>query len=203
MMAFNPAKYPFDHVNPENSVVDRLFLFWHAYDEEEQLLQDWHNSTAGVSKPTGSVLFDSFLNTWGKGNWRDVNTPAKWSQRTYFQALGVVSHQLRQQIRDNVLDKILVPEGDRFKLPPELKKGVDPKEAERLAHDEIDKIKDAFEKCEMQGLEQVDACAKKALENCQNDVYLQALLRMMLIETGCFKIQKHFLEDGTILTEPA
>jgi hypothetical protein len=202
-MAFDPVKYPFDRVDPEHSEWVRLFLFWHAYDEEEKLLQDWHNSTAGVSKPTGNVLFDSFLNTWGKGNWGDVDTPANWSQRTYFQALGVVSHQLRQEIRDNVLDKILVPEGDRFKLPPELKKGVDPKEAERLAHDEINRIKDAFEKCEIKGLEQADECASKTVKNCPNDIYLQALLRMMLIETGCFKIQKHFLEEGTILTESA
>ena len=105
-MAFDPAKYPFDHVDPENSVVDRLFLFWHSYDKEEKLLKDWHNYTAGVSKPTGNVLFNSFLNTWGKGDWNKVKSPdVPFSDRTYFQALGVVSHQLRQEIRDNVLER--------------------------------------------------------------------------------------------------
>ena len=49
--------------------------------------------------------------------------------------------------------------------------------------------------------QKVDHCAKKTLKNCPNDVYLQALLRMMLIETGCFKTQKHFLENGTDSTE--
>jgi hypothetical protein len=198
-MRFPTGKYNLAGID-RASDLNKLFLFWHAYDEEEELLREWHESTAHGS--TNNELLDSFLDTWGEGAWKDVETPAPWPRRTYFQALGVVSHQLRKNIRDNVLNEVLEPEGDKFKLPPTLKEGVDPKYAESLAQNEIGKILNAFNKCEILSLAQIDAYVHQTLNNnCPQDVYLNALLRMTCIETGCFEVQKHFLETGHVISE--
>lgn len=193
--------YNLARTDPVNSAVDRLFLLWHAYDEEEALLKEWHEDTANAQKPTGNPLFDFFLDTWGKGLWADVRTPnIPFPQRTYFQALGVVSHQLRQQIRSNVLDQVLQPDGaGKFILPPTLKPPYDndPAAANKLAQAEIDKILAAFDKCEIASLKLIDQYVETTVNStCPQDVYLNALLRMMLIETHCFEIQKQFLQTG-------
>jgi hypothetical protein len=190
--------------DPEKHALGKLFWFWHAYDREDELLQVWHDSTARVSKPTGNVLFDSFLDTWGKGDWQEVKDDSvPFEKRSYFQALGVVSNQLSEQCRRNVLDRFLVPQGDKFKLPPELKPGVDPTEAERLAQDEIAKLLAAFNHAEIPSLKNIDKRVKEERDNSPDNRYLNALLRMMLIETRCFEIQKKFLEEGKILPESA
>lgn len=197
MARFKPQTLNLPGVDPKKSDLDKLFLFWHAYEEEAKLLQEWHEDTATAPKPTGNVLFDSFLITWGNGSWHTNPSP----KNTYFQALGVVSADLRRKIRDSVLDAFLVPEGTGFKLPPTLK---DPKqrgEAERLAKAEIEALVDAFNDPEIPGLEKVDGVAEKVRDNSKKDIYLSALVRMMYIETGCFKIQRHFLETGEVLVE--
>jgi hypothetical protein len=88
-------------------------------------------------------------------------------------------------------------------LPPELKPGVDPTEAERLAQDEIAKLLAAFNRVEIPSLKNIDNRVKEERDNSPNNRYLNALLRMMLIETRCFEIQKKFLEEGKILPESA
>jgi hypothetical protein len=205
-MKFDPQIYPFGRLHPTNSPLDRLFLFWHCYDEEDKLLQDWHDSTHLVPKPTGNILFDSFLNTWGKGEWNEVrNGREQFEKRSYFQTLGVVSHFLIKRIRENVLNDVLVPDGDKFKLPPELKPGVDQKAADRQAQTEIEELKRVFEECEIRSLKKLDKEAKEESHrgDCRDDAYLKALVRMMEIETRCFEIQKHFLAKGEILSESA
>jgi hypothetical protein len=190
-------------LDPENHAWIRLALFWHAYAEEFKLLESWHISTERAQRPTGNILYDSFLDTWGKGKWNEVEDDSvPFEKRTYFQALGVVSHQLLKHLR-NVLNTILVSDGDKFKLPPELKPGIDPKDADKMAQGEIDKITTALDRCVIPGLEKADKEVKNVLDNCPKDPYLNALLRMMLIETKCFKIQRHFLEKGEILPESA
>jgi hypothetical protein len=112
---------------------------------------------------------------------------------------------LIKRIRENVLNRVLVPEGDKFKLPPELKPGVERKDADRQAQTEIDALVAGFKECEIRSLKNLDKEAKEESDrkDCRDDVYLKALLRMMLIETRCFEIQKHFLEKGEILSETA
>ena len=192
-----PQTYNLAGVDPKKSHLDRLFLFWHAYDEEAKLLKDWHESTATVSKPTGNVLYDSFLITWGDGPWNTSPSP----KNTYFQALGVVSADLRQKIRSSVLDAFLVPEGTGFKFPPTLKDPSQRGEAEKRAKDEIASLSRAFDDPEIPGLEKVDKRAEEVRDKSRKDSYLSALVRMMNIETGCFKIQRHFLEEGEVLAE--
>ena len=193
------SKHNLAGTDPVHSPADRLFLVWHAYDVEEGLLQDWHNSTAHDGS-TNNELLDFFLDTWGKGDWTIVrrDPPPNFPDTAYFQALGVVSHQLRQEIRKNVLDEILVPEGDKFKLPPKLKDGVTREYADKRAQAEIDKILSAFRDCEIKSLRVIDReAANQADNNCEGqNIYLHALVRMMDIETHCFVIQKNFLETG-------
>jgi hypothetical protein len=188
---------PFD---PKKYALGKLFWFWNAYDEEEKLLESWHISTASVRQPTGNPLYDSFLDTWGKGKWNDVRKPGRvpWSKRTYFQTLGVVSHRLRERCR-KVLDQFLVRTGDKFKIPPELKPGVNPAVAEREAKIEAKNLLAAFNDPEIPSLKELDEKVKKILtgRHARNNIYLNALLRMMLIETDCFRIQKRFLQKGT------
>jgi hypothetical protein len=186
--------------DPVNSPLDRLFLFWNSYVEEEKLLKDWHESTARVPQPTFNILFDSFLDSWGKGSWDDVRNDMPFDKRSYFQALGVVSHQLIEQIRANVLGGFLVGDVLRRDLSED-----DRKDGDRRAQDEIEKILAGFNECVIPSLKNLDKEVEEERDrdNCRGDVYLDALVRMMLIETRCFEIQKHFLATGKVLSEAA
>jgi len=190
---------PFD---PRKTALGKLFWFWNAYDEEETLLEAWHNDTALVRQPSGNVLFDSFLDTWGKGKWDQVRKPGRvpWSKMTYFQTLGVVSHRLRERCR-KVLDKFLVRRSRGFQIPPQLKPGVNPADAEREAGTEVKQLLAAFNDPEIPSLKEIDEKVKKILagRRARNNLYLNALLKMMLIETDCFRIQKRFLQKGVPL----
>jgi hypothetical protein len=187
-------------VDPK-SALGKLFYFWDAYDEEEKLLIAWHDSTARVRRPSGNVLFDSFLDTWGKGKWSEVRNPGRvpWSKRTYFQTLGVVSHRLRQECL-KVLDKFLVRQRGQFKNPPQLKPGANPEEAERQAEMVVHDLVATFKNPEIASLKQIDRKVKQLLNRrgVRENIYLNALLRMMLIETDCFLIQSRFLQKGTL-----
>ena len=100
------------------------------------------------------------------------------------------------------MDKILEKKVDgTFKVPLKLK--IDKPTAEQMAQDKISKLLDAFNKFEIPSLQKIDEKARQESDTSPNDDYLKALLRMMLIETRCFEIQKHFLETGTILPEAA
>lgn len=192
--------------DPANSFTDKLFLFWAAYEKEAPLLEEWHSSTARIRSPipggppasTGNILYNSFLDTWGKDKF--VND-LPLDEKSYFSALGTVSSRLRQDCFD-VLDKILEKKVDgTFKVPLKLK--IDKPTAEQMAQDKISKLLDAFNKFEIPSLQKIDEKARQESDTSPNDDYLKALLRMMLIETRCFEIQKHFLETGTILPEAA
>jgi len=185
---------PFD---PKKYALGKLFKFWEAYDREAKLLESWHISTASVQKPTGNRLYDSFLDTWGKGRWSDVRKPGRvpWSKRTYFQTLGVVSHRLRERCL-KVLDQFLVRQGGELK--PQLKPGVDPADAEREAKIEVKRLLADFNDPEIPSLKEIDEKVKKILagRRARTDIYLHALLRMMLIEMDCFRTQKRWLQKG-------
>lgn len=187
--------------DPTRYALGRLYYFWNAYDREAAFLESWHISTASVGRTTGNILFDSFLDTWGKGNWREVENPGPIKDKSYFQALGVVSHDLRQKIRTRVLDRYLVSVG--YELKPQLKNEADQPEAEGRANGEINEILAAFDKCEIVSLEKLDKATKDELDKCPEDVYLKSLLRMMQIETRCFRIQRQFLVHGTVPDESA
>ena len=162
-MRFHPVKYAFDErLDPASSPLYRLFLFWHSYVEEEKLLQDWHEFTAKVPQPTNNILFDSFLDSWGKGRWEEVRNDVPFEKRSYFQALGVVSNQLIKQLRANVLDDFLVPGGDT--LRPDLSE-VDRKDGDRRAQVEIEKILASFNRCVIPSLREflIKRWKKKAI----------------------------------------
>jgi hypothetical protein len=198
MATFKPQNFDLTGINPVGSAADRLFLFWHAYNEEEGLLKNWHESTS--HSPTQNQLLDFFLDTWGVGDWDVVHSdpPPRFPSLAYFQALGVVSHQLREEIKKNVLNKVFVRSGDGFVFPPQLQPGVTRAQADQLAQAEIDKIISAFEGCEIKSLKFIDRNADdQANTNCGGqNIYLHALVRMMDIETHCFEIQKQFLQTG-------
>lgn len=194
-----------DIFDPANSV-DKLFLFWLAYDKEAQLLEDWHLSTARIRRPipnvpprsTGNILYDSFLDTWGKDEFVN-NLPMK--DKSYFSALGTVSSLLRKECFD-VLDKILEKKEDgNFKVPLKLK--IDRSKADKMAQDKINDLLAAFGKPEIPSLKKIDETADNESKINPNDPYLKALLQMMHIETRCFEIQVHFLKKGEILSESA
>jgi hypothetical protein len=194
--------------DPVNSHLDRLFLFWEAYDKEfTNLLKHWHDDTAQIRRPvgqvrsTGNVLYDSFLDTWGEGEFEN-NLPLE--QKTYFSALGVVSKGLRDQCTE-VLDQVLQREaegapGGRYKVPLQLL--IDRPTAESKAQDTIKDILKPFNLEHANLKDKIDPFVADAVK-ASNDLYLEALQRMMNIETKCFGIQKEFLESGNAPTESA
>ena len=91
--------------------MDRLYLFWQAYDEEAKLLEKWHHDPIlikqNIDKTGGSrnLLYVSFLDTWGKDKFEnDLSVrPEK-----LLLALGVVSRWLRDEclaVLNEVLDR--------------------------------------------------------------------------------------------------
>jgi hypothetical protein len=192
-------------LNPQKSHLDRLFLFWQAYDKEaEDLLRRWHNDAA-QRKPGGSgnVLYESFLDTWGVDDFEN-NLPLE--QKSYFSALGVVSKGLRDQCTE-VLDQVLEREkhgegtpGGRYKIPLQLL--ADGSDADSKAEDTIRDILKSFS-LELANLKnKIDPIVADSVK-ASKDPYLEALQRMMNIETKCFGIQKEFLESGNVPTESA
>jgi hypothetical protein len=192
-------------LDPQNSHIDRLYLFWRAYDEEAKLLADWHDSASRVRQPpnlppasTGNVLYDSFLDTWGKGEFEN-NSPL--DQKSYFSVLGVVSKELRDQCT-RVLDQILerVPGGEatpggRYVLPLQLV--INRSAADSKAQDTINDLLRPLSLEHAKLKDKIDPFVADAIR-ASNDLYLEALQRMMNIETKCFGIQKEFLESGKV-----
>ena len=203
-MTFNPVKFANDGLDPVGSHLDRLFMFWQCYVEEERLLADWHDSTANYpGKPTSNPLFNSFLDSWGEGTWEDLkdeNVP--FEKRSYFQALGVVSRRLIEEIQAKVLKDFVVPDGKTWRLRRDLSE-VDRTNGEKLAKDEITTLLAAFDTCRIPSLKNVDKKVEdeRDTEKCREDstVYLDALVRMMNIEIDCFITQAHFLKEGKVL----
>jgi len=200
------AKSILTNPDPVKVLWHRLFLFWESYDKEfTNLLENWHNDTAQIRRPdngparsTGNVLYDSFLDTWGKDKFEDNRVPL--GQKSYFAALADVSIGVRAECH-KVLKAILeTVDGhpDVFKDPPKLK--IPEQQANELAQKELSKLFTQFSK-ELAALgTEIDPCVETATQRL-NDHYLEALLRMMQIETRCFKVQAHFLDTGMVLTE--
>ena len=187
--------------NPENAPTDKLFLFWLAYEKEAQLLEDWHLSTARIRRPipnaplrsTGNILYDAFLDTWGKD---DFVNALPLDEKSYFSALGTVSSELRKGCFD-VLNEILEVKPDgTFKVPLVLK--IDEVAANKKAQDKIDQLLTAFREPEIPSLEEIDKVVKTISDRNPLDPYLKALLRMMVIETQCFTTQRDFLSSGRV-----
>lgn len=190
--------------DPVNTPWHRLFLFWEAYNKEFiNLLKKWHNDTAQIRRPgpgeepgelvsSGNVLFDSFLDTWGEGNFQDPKVPL--DKKSYFAALADASIEPRAKCFE-VLQDILETTKDDFKQPLKLK--VSPQEANAKAQEALDRLEKRFSN-EFGALhDKVDPKLKEAIGD-SSDTYLKALLRMMDIETECFKVQRDFLKTGKV-----
>ena len=128
-MKFDPQKYPFERLDPVSSHLDRLFLFWECYVLEENLLH-WMTSTFNYPGRPHHQLFEFFLDAWGKAPWtEDTSDKVEFANKSYFQALGVVSHRLIRQMQKGVLGDFLVKEGDTWSLrkdvSPDARKNAD------------------------------------------------------------------------------
>jgi hypothetical protein len=193
--------------DPVRTAWHKLFLFWEAYDKEfTKLLMKWHNDAAQVRTPgtstsprtTGNVLYDSFLDTWGKGNFEDGKVDL--DKKSYFAALAVASVEPKDECL-NALCKILKTKKENgrfvgFEKPLQLT--VSPEEANTEAKKALDKLTVRFSRDAHDLDEKIDPKLREAIGQSP-DTYLKALLRMMDIETKCFKVQEHFLNTGEIL----
>ena len=186
--------------NPVGTAWHRLYLFWEAYDKEfKKLLMKWHNDAAQVRTPgtstprtTGNVLYDSFLDTWGRGNFVDDNVPL--DKKSYFAALAVASIDPRAECFDT-LRTILKTNNGAFEQPLQLT--VSPEKANAEAQRALDQLFKRFDN-DHSALEcRIDPKLREAIGQSP-DIYLKALIRMMDIETGCFKVQRDFLQSGKV-----
>src|SRR5262245_45690757 len=99
------------NLDPQNSFMDRLYLFWQAYDEEAKLLEKWHDDPRDIKRAidmsggSRNPLYVSFLDTWGKDKFESDGPLA---QKSYFAVLGVVSRWLRDEclaVLNEVVDR--------------------------------------------------------------------------------------------------
>jgi hypothetical protein len=200
-----------DPLDPQNSFMDRLYLFWQAYDQEANLLEKWHDDPVQIKMAIDmsggfrNPLYGSFLNTWGKGEFESDSVPL--DQKSYFAALGFVSRWLRDECLA-VLNEVLDRDRDGTFMvdhqtgKPQLRAGISKKDAEDKAKKKKEELLEIF------GRERgvlankidpvVDKEAKPATPPPDDSPYLKALARMMHIETECFTFQRNFLEKGTI-----
>jgi hypothetical protein len=202
-----------DQLDPQISFVDRLYLFWQAYDEEAKLLEKWHDDPVrdlkvmnmGGGSRNPNPLYVSFLNTWGEG---EFESDSPLEQKSYFAVLGVVSRWLKNEcltVLNDVLDRD--KDGD-FKLDPEtgkpqLRAGISQQSAEDKAKKKImDELLQIFVRERDLLANKIDPVVEKeagvASPPRNDSPYFKALARMMHIETECFTTQRNFLEKGTI-----
>ena len=103
-------------------------MFWESHQKEfTDLLEKWHIDTVRLRRPdpdpkvpprtTGNVLYDLFLDTWGKDKFEDDKVPL--DQKSYFAALGDVSIKVRAECLKVLMDILETKDGD-FR-PPEAK----------------------------------------------------------------------------------
>jgi hypothetical protein len=191
--------------DPVNTPWHRLFLFWETYNKEFiNLLKKWHDDTAQLRTPgpgigpgplvsSGNELYDSFLDTWGEGNFEDPNVSL--DDKSYFAAVGVASIEPRAQCLQ-VLKNILEtnPNGD-LKQPLKLK--VSPQVANNMAQAALDQLGTRFSNIYDTLKDKVDPNVSAAIGG-SSDTYLKCLQRMMDIETECFKVQRDFLKTGMV-----
>jgi hypothetical protein len=186
--------------DPVNKEWHRLFQFWESYDKEyNRLLETWHNETAEVRRPdpsggyvsTGNVLYDSFLDTWGKDNFVD---PKGLNAKSYFAALATASINPRDRCLETLKTILKTDANGNFTRPPE------PKNTEEEANAVADGILKSLAKQYWEEFQILKKCDDKVKEiiGSTNDSYLEALIRMMDIETRCFERQAHFLDTGKL-----
>jgi hypothetical protein len=187
--------------DPVNMPWHRLFLFWEAYNKEfMNLLNKWHDDTAQLRTPgpgpvvsSGNVLYDSFLDTWGKGNFEDPNVPL--GEKSYFAAVAVASIEPRAKCLAVLKDILETNDNGDFQQPLKLK--VSPQVANDKAQEALNELENRFSN-EFDALnDKVDPKLREAI-GASSDTYLKALRRMMDIETGCFKVQRDFLKTGRV-----
>ena len=193
--------------DPVNTPWHRLFLFWEAYNKEfMNLLNKWHDDTAQIRRPgpgpgmgpgpavsSGNVLYDSFLDTWGEGNFEDPNVPL--DKKSYFAALAVASIEPRAKCLKALKDILETNANGDLKQPLKLK--VSPQVANDKAQEALDQLETRFSN-EFDALhDKVDPKLREAIGESR-DTYFKALLRMMDIETECFKVQRDFLKTGKV-----
>ena len=147
----------------------------------------------------------SFLDAWGRGQWeKGTNETVQFEKQSYFQALGVVSHQLIEQLQTGVLGEFLVKEGNTWSLRQAVSADARTN-AEKRAEEEIGTIVKGFKECRIPTLEKAEKEVKDEAESakCGEDIYLDALTRMIEIEKECGLIQAHFLKTGRVPPESA
>lgn len=198
-------------LDPQNSFMDRLYLFWQAYDEEAKLLEKWHDDPREIKRIIDmsggfrNPLYVSFLDTWGKDKF-ESDSPL--DRKSYFAALGVVSRWLRDECLA-VLNEVLDRDNDgTFKVDlqtgkPQLRAGISKNDAEEKAEKKImEELLKIFVRERHLLANEIDPVVDKEAEPAtpppDNSPYLKALARMMHIETECFTSQRNFLEKGTV-----
>jgi hypothetical protein len=199
-----------DRLDPQNSHVDRLYQFWQAYEKEAKLLRNWHDDAFNIlaeAQGSPNALYKSFLDTWGGGDFENDAVPL--DRKSYFAALAVVSRWLRDECLSVLKDVLDAEKDGSFKVDlqtgkPRLRAGVSPEDADDKAKKKIynDLLK-YFDR-EDASLKTIDSDVKGEVSKLDPpDRYLEALLRMMRIETNCFRIQIGFLKDGQVPSAPA
>jgi len=181
-------------------------MFWESYDMEfNKLLKDWHDSTAQPRRPgpdgkprsTGNQLYDSFLDTWGKGNF--VDPKVDLSKLSYFAALATASFGPLEECLETLKKMLKTDANGKFTEPPTLKPGVTEDQANDMADRTLESLKKQYHE-EADVLEKADCAVKSVIVGSRDpkNPYLQALIRMMDIETNCFKRQAYFLDYGKL-----
>ena len=142
---------------------------------------------------------NSFLDTWGNDDFQN-NLPLE--QKSYFSVLGVVSKELRDQctvVLDQVLEREKFGEGTpggRYKIPLQLL--LDRSDADTKAGNTIGDILKAFNLEHTNLKNKIDPFVADAVKAANQDLYLEALKRLMDIERNCFTIQSNFLKTGKV-----
>jgi hypothetical protein len=196
------------NVDPQNSHVDRLYQFWQAYEKEARLLRNWHDDAFNIlaeGQPP-NALYKSFLDTWGGGDFENDAVPL--DQKSYFAVLETVSRWLRDECLSVLNDVLDTAKDGSFKVDektgkPQLRAGVSTDDADYKAKNKINNDLLKYFDREHTSLETIDSDVNGEVGKLDPpDRYLEALLRMMLIETNCFRIQLGFLKNGQVPSTP-
>ena len=199
-------------LNPQNSFMDRLFC------SGRPMMRRRSFSRSGITIPRKSrrpSIGRRFSATYCTirfsipGARTNSRTTCRWNRKAYFSALGVVSSWLRDQCTA-VLDQVLEREksaplkcdrqSGKYKAP---RSAIDKPDAEAKAEDTImeDLLKTFNLRAHQPQKQDRSCCGRRSQALAPpDDPYLEALPRMMHIETKCFGIQRDFLEKGNAPT---
>jgi len=192
----DPHKSVLPNPDPENKPWHRLFIFWEAYAKEfTNLLKPWHNSAAQPQRNPHNEFYNSFLDTWGKGNFVDASVELK--DKSYFAALATASFGPLNQCLATLKKMLKTDSNGNFIEPPTLTINED--EANKMANTVLTALAMQYHE-EADVLKKVDGAVKSVIGGSRDpkNPYLQALIRMMDIETNCFRRQAYFLDHGKL-----